>query len=103
MSEQFSIEHRKIEISLVPHNYTKRFAAPVSEAIKKGFAKLKTSEVWTEPYGGTHSEKDTMIVSLNKDIKIASVAFRKLNGKKNRGSTAFKDMASAISLQCSTN
>ena len=44
-----------------------------------------------------------MIVSLNKDIKIASVAFRKLNGKKNRGSTAFKDMASAISLQCSTN
>ena len=29
-----------------------------------------------------------MIVSLNKDIKIASVALRKLNGKKNRGSAA---------------
>ena len=41
--------------------------------------------MWTEPYGGAHSEKDTMIVSLNKDIKIASVAFRKLNGKKKPG------------------
>ena len=75
---------RKIKISLVPHNYAKWFAAPISEAIKKAL-KLKASQVWTEPYGGAHSEKDTMIVSLKEDIKIASVALLEIKWEKNPG------------------
>ena len=59
MSEQFSIEHRKIEISLVPYNYAKRFAAPVSEAIKKALQNLRLLKCGQSPMGA-HIPRKTL-------------------------------------------
>ena len=59
MSEQFSIEHRKIEISLVPHNYAKRFAAPISEANKKALQNLRLLKCGQSPMGA-HIPRKTL-------------------------------------------